>query len=138
MPPVRIAERDMLSVPSKNPKVGPIAREAMMRANHIGSIPIAPIPSGRSEAISAVKIPRSAIFFDPSSSLVMRTMTSRRVRGDAARKNQLAFSANSFVGTKNGQRKPREERVMSARSKPVRALLMNLAQVLVPPRHHLQ
>jgi hypothetical protein len=60
-PAVNSAEKNILRAPSNRPIKGPRTREAMMSANHIGSIPIEPKPMGLNEAISAVEIPRNAI-----------------------------------------------------------------------------
>ena len=80
------AESNMESAPKRKPKVGPITLAARMSANHIGSIPIAPIPSGRSAATNALRMPRKATFFEPRSSAATSPTNSRTVNVVDAKK----------------------------------------------------
>jgi hypothetical protein len=114
MPPVSSAESNMESAPRRNPNVGPMTRAARMSANHIGSIPIAPIPRGRNAATSALRIPRKATFFDPRSSDATIEIKSKTVKVVDAKKNQLAQSACLSLATKKGQQKPRKVEGMRA------------------------
>ena len=47
-------------MPRRNPKDAPNTRALNIKTNHIGSIPTAPAPSGRSAEINAAKTPNSA------------------------------------------------------------------------------
>jgi hypothetical protein len=105
----------MLSAPRRNPKVGPITLAAKIRANHIGSIPIAPIPRGRRAATRAERIPKKATFFEPRSS-VATSETIRKIEIVVeSRKNHSALFASNWEVAKKGQVNPtRVEGIKSA------------------------
>ena len=105
MPPVINAERTIESAPSKNPKAGPKTRALRIKINHIGSIPTAPVPSGRRAAMSADNSARSATDFASKSPLLTFAKKRRRAMGAQARK--IHCGAEESDVTKNGQRKPR-------------------------------
>jgi hypothetical protein len=50
-------------IPRRKPKEGPNTRALNINKNHIGSIPTAPAPNGRSAATRAESTPRSATDF---------------------------------------------------------------------------
>ena len=105
MPPVRMAERNMESAPSKNPKDGPKTLAERINTNHIGSIPTAPVPIGRRAAISAVSTAKSAIDLLSNSLLLTLTMRSSSAKGVANRNIHWGWPCFSLIT--NGQRKAR-------------------------------
>jgi hypothetical protein len=106
MPPVKSADRDMLSAPRRNPNVGPMTRAARINRNHIGSIPIAPIPSGLKAATKAERIPKKATFFEPRSSVATRETIRKMEIVVEIRKNHSARLARACDVAKKGQRNP--------------------------------
>jgi hypothetical protein len=106
MPPVKSAESDILSAPSRNPNVGPMTRAARIKANHIGSIPIAPMPSGLRAATSAERIPKNATFLEPRSSVATRETIRKIEIVVERRKNHSARFARACDVAKKGQINP--------------------------------
>ena len=100
-----------------------------MRTNHIGSIPTAPVPIGRSAAITAAKTARSAIDF--VSNLLLLTLAKRsnsahgtakakshcgRACGVEIRKGHTKPSALiALVATSAGRANPRNENAAGVR-----------------------
>ena len=81
------ADANIEITPSKNPKDAPKTRALRIKMNHIGSIPTAPAPRGRSAAMIAAKIPRSATDFASSLELETSSITSRNAMAIAPQKN---------------------------------------------------
>jgi hypothetical protein len=106
MPPVRRADSDILSAPSRNPNVGPMTRAARMSRNHIGSIPMAPIPNGLNAATKAERMPKNATFFEPRSSVATRETIRKIEIVVERRKNHSARLARACDVAKKGQIKP--------------------------------
>ena len=91
--------------PKINPKDEPKTRALKMRTNHIGSIPTAPAPRGRSAATIAVSTPRSAIDFASKESLLISIMTNAIAKADAAQK-KIDATGIDVVFMRKGQMKP--------------------------------
>ena len=101
---MRIAERNIEIVPRRNPKDGPNTRAERISTNHIGSIPTAPVPIGRSAAISAESTASSAIDLLSNSLLLTLIIRSKSAQGAASKKIHCGWPCFSLM--RNGQIKP--------------------------------
>jgi hypothetical protein len=94
----------MDKAPSRNPNEGPKTRALKMSTNHIGSMPTAPVPSGRSAAIRAERTANKATDFASKFPLLTPIMKIARAIGVARINNHCGRLMESE--TKNGQMKP--------------------------------
>jgi hypothetical protein len=91
--------------PRRNPNEGPKTLAAKIRMNHMGSMPTAPVPMGRTAAMRAASTASRAI--DLVSRVVLLAFTSSRTRAKGVARRKIHCGCAVLSLTKNGQRNPR-------------------------------
>ena len=98
------AERSIDVAPRRKPNAGPKTRALRIKTNHIGSIPTAPVPSGRTAAINAERSAKRATDFASKSPLLTLARKSASAMGVDARKIHCGLDVSD--ATKNGHTNP--------------------------------